>query len=767
MLRPAVLLIAAPLGLSAQMIPALPPSSSPAFAPSLEELLPLRPWPLEEEGGARMPFTYRGERVLQEGNLWTLEQGALQSPELLLLADRIRFDRTKGTLLAEGHIRLEAKGLRLRCERLEMDWNARSGDAFALELEVLPSWNLQSDRVTFTNLRVWEFRAVEVSSCPQEKPSWKAKLSEMRLDLDGFATLKNARLYLGNVPFIPYYLPWAVYPAKAQRSSGLLPPLLGTSTRLGTTVGLSYFQTLGPTADLTLVPEYFSKEGLMSGVEVRWNPEPTHQGSFQGQSIHQRSTGERRYRYALKELWQREDGWQLSIDANRASDSLMDADFGRGLGLLGANAFDSALYVGKRFPWVNFSLQAEDHRSFFLPEDPLYRPDFPGSLVRRTLPQVQFRMFPIALGRFYLDADLRMSRLGYQIRVTDLLPESDFTWARSDLSLRLRGRIGQWGPLRADFEALGRVTLYGATLPLDAFDPSTGQSGSPLDPAQQSALDLFRVDGPGAKRFLGSARLQFSGPQIGRIFPNFRLWGYQGELKHLIEPFVGMTQTSRYGGAGRIARYDDVDIQPGVGGSAHGERSIELGLKQHFLGRSKGGEAYADLVRWRIVSRYHFSPILLGDGRVKDGWASVDSVIDVEPHDAFRLSFKRSADLVDGGVDDSLSAEYRQKDGSRYSLAAFSTGINRFLVRQQGIQIGALQRFLDDRIRLEAQANYDTRMKGFASSQVGLAYVTPCVATTLRFTHLALRLPGQTGKEDRLDLVLTLRGLGGLFTWRQ
>lgn len=763
---PAVLLLAAPWGLNAQQ-PRIPSLGTQEPAPLPGELLPLRPWPLDEPGGRRFPFTYRGEKVAQDGEVWTLEQGALQSPELLLLADRIRFDRKSGVVLAEGHIRLEAEGLRLRCERLEMDWATQTGEAFALELEVAPSWILHSEKVVFAGLRKWDFQAVEVSPCPQERPGWKAKLTELKLDLDGFATLRNAKLYLGNVFFFPYYIPWAIYPAQAQRSSGLLPPLIGGSGRLGTTLGLSYFQTLGPTADVTFAPEYFSKEGWMWGGETRWNPEPTHQGSIQGQVINQRSTGERRYRMAVKELWQREDGWQLSVDANRASDSLMDADFGRGLGQLGVNAFDSAFFLGKSFSWFNVSLQAADHRSFFLPDDPLYQPDFPGSLTRRTLPQLEFRVFPVALGRFYLDADLRIGRLGYQVQVADTLPEGLYTWGRDDFSVRMRGRVGQWGPLRADFEALGRVTRYGATLKVDAFDPNHGENGGGVDAAKQNALSLFEVNGPGVKRFLGSARLQFSGPQIGRTYENFSLLGYSGELRHLLEPFVAFCQTSRFGDMGRIARYDDVDIQPGVAGSSDGERSVEIGLKQHFLGRVRQGEPFADLIRWRIGTRYHTAPIILGDGRAKKGWASVDSVIDLEPHEAFRLSFKRSADVVDGGTDDSLSAEFTNKSGSRYSLAAFSTGINRLLVRQSGIQMGGLERFLDDRVRLEFQANYDTRHKMFASSQVGLGYATPCVATTLRFTHLALSLPGQTGKEDKLDLVITLRGLGDLFTWRQ
>jgi hypothetical protein len=36
------------------------------------------------------------------------------------------------------------------------------------------------------------------------------------------------------------------------------------------------------------------------------------------------------------------------------------------------------------------------------------------------------------------------------------------------------------------------------------------------------------------------------------------------------------------------------------------------------------------------------------------------------------------------------------------------------------------------------------------------------VATSLRFSHIGIRIPGSLAKEDRLDLVFTLRGLGDL-----
>lgn len=755
-----ILGFALPAMLGAQALPGLPVLPAPASRfPEAEDLLPFRPFGGQPAAGSSVPFEWRGEEVRETPEAWILERGAIRLADLLLLADQIRYQPASGELVAEGHIRLEAPDFRLRCARLSMNWVRRTGEAWALELDLPPSWTLKSRRVQFTELKHWAFEAVEISSCPEEQPGWSAQLSSLKLDLDAFATLRNARIRVGGVPVL--WLPWAMYPAKAERSSGLLPPLLGYSGRLGATVGLSYYQVLGSTADLTFSPTFYSKEGVLWGSSLRWNPEPTHQGSLAGLWIRQRSDQEKRYRLEFQELWQREDGWQIAAQVNQASDNLMEADFGRSVGGIGLGSFDSSVHLGRSFRYASVSVAASEQRTFFQPEDPFYRWDYPASLKRRVLPQVQLRVFPIPIGAFYLDGGFRVGRLSYRILLEENGREGHYTWGRDDGILRLSGRLGQWGPMRADLQLQGRYTRYGATLQEAGFDPDAEEVDRLLSPA----FDPFRVEGPSTKRWLGSGRLQLSGPQLGRNFPNFSLLGYHGELKHVLEPFYAFTQNSRFGAAGRIPRFDDADSRPGVNGSAMGEQSVEVGLKQHLLGRPGKGIPFADLVRWKVSTRFHFQPILLGDGRTKRGWTSIDNDIDVEPDERLRISFKRTSD-PEGGSDNALSAEYKAADGSRLTVSAFSTGINRFLVRQRGVQFGGMQRVWDDRLRFEFQVNYDFRQRAFATSQAALAYVTPCVAASLRYSHLTIGLPGSGGKEDRLDLVLTLRGIGDLFSWR-
>ena len=70
------------------------------------------------------------------------------------------------------------------------------------------------------------------------------------------------------------------------------------------------------------------------------------------------------------------------------------------------------------------------------------------------------------------------------------------------------------------------------------------------------------------------------------------------------------------------------------------------------------------------------------------------------------------------------------------------------------------------------QANYDfgasDRPRGFATSQVALTWVKPCVAYILRYSHVALNTGLVAGgRGDRLDLTVNLKNLGDLFNLRR
>lgn len=788
--------------LYSQTIQALP--DLPVIIPSLgfkeiDQLFPQRP--SRSAPNNSTTIQWRGESAAEEGSVLTLVKGSVDLGGIVKLrADSIEYNRLDQSMKATGSVVLEHAEFRMVCHRLEIkiiisgEEIIPSGEAWGVTFELPPSWTLYSRHVHFVSYpgdtlgflgkvlgggraeRTMEFHfeEVSVSPCPEEAHSWIARASSLNLKtgsfsdrsgLQGYASLKNVVLKIGPMPIL--WMPWALFPARVDRAPGLLPPELGYNNQLGATIGISYFQPLGQEADVTVSPTWYSNEGMLWGLESRWAPTITHSGNIQIKYILPKTTMESRYRMNLHEIWDLDNGWFVRADINHASDQLMDAEFGRiGSSSLGSPIYDSSVFVGKNYKWAAFSLNASDQRTFFQPDDPFYNQNFPASLQKIKMPEGQLRFFPMPIGNFHVDGSSRIGLLGYYLDLGNDDPISKYTWNRSDHQLRLQGRLGQVGPFRADLQVGARFTHYSAVLTDSYFDPESppDEMGMPRDPSDDPLVDPFRVEGPSTQRWIGSSRLQISAPQIGRSFYGLRMAGYRGDIKHILEPFVGITFNSKNKLAGLFPRFDEADTRPGVSNTAVGERSIEFGLKQHLFGRPGSDANYADLVRARTSIKYYFDPIFYSDGRRKLGWGSFDTDIDIEPNRTLRLSFRRASEISEGTADSSVSADVAVGQSTRLRLAFFNSGISRLHIKQRGIRTGGLHSMLEDKLRFQFEVNYDFERKTFTHSRLDLTYGSRCVAYSIRYYHIYMPEWSPFRREDRIDFALSLRNLGELFS---
>ena len=787
----------------AQGLPEISIPSGNINLKDIELLFPQRP----AASGQResVAVQWRGELVSQDGPLLTLVNGVMEvegtgGNTVILKAESISFNRLDQSIKASGNVVLEHPHYKLRCQQLELRLTVsganatRTGEALGVTFELPPSWILAAKRVSFEDYpgdtlgilgkllgggradRTTEFRFEDasVSPCPDDRPNWTANASNIHLKTgsygnnsgqQGYATLNNIVLKIGPTPIM--WMPWALFPARVDRAPGLLPPELGYSGQLGAIVGMSYFQPLGDTADATVSPTWHSKVGTMWTLESRWEPGITHKGNLTARYIRPKDTGEARYRFGLQEIWDLENGWLVRADINSASDQLMDTEFGKsGPAPIGAPAYDSTLFVGKNFKWGALSLFASDNRSFFQPDDPFYNYSFPASLQKIKLPEGQLRFFPVPIGNFYLDGSSRIGQFGYYLDLGEESPVSKYTWERSDHQVRLQGHLGRWGPLRADLQLGARFTHYGAVISdssLDARD-GAGEEGASKNAIDDPIFAPFRVEGPSAQRWVGSSCLLFSAPQIGRSFLNLKLAGYSGDIKHILEPSIAFSFNSKNGLAGVFPRFDEADTRPGVGNTVVGERSVELGLKQHLFGRPDSSQSYTDLVRARVSVKYYVDPIIYYDGREKQGWASLNTDVDFEPTGSMKLSFKRATEVSNGESDSSISADLAVSKATMFSLAAFSSGKNQLRIRQRGIRAGGTQQIWGDRLSFKFEANYDFVRRTFTQSQVALTFGSPCVAFSLSYYHIYLPEISRYRKEDRISFSLSLKNLGELFS---
>jgi LPS-assembly protein len=111
-----------------------------------------------------------------------------------------------------------------------------------------------------------------------ETPPWSFGASEADITDGGYAFLKHAVFRIKNVPIL--YSPIMILPAKRTRQTGFLFPAISLSDRDGFGTEFPFFINLSPNSDITLYPQYMSKRGFMSGLEMRYVLDQESKGGF-------------------------------------------------------------------------------------------------------------------------------------------------------------------------------------------------------------------------------------------------------------------------------------------------------------------------------------------------------------------------------------------------------------------------------------------------------------------------------------------------------
>jgi len=122
----------------------------------------------------------------------------------------------------------------------------------------------------------YTFKEAEITACDDDPSSWSISASEGAITVDGYATLKHAKLKIKDQPVM--YSPYFILPAKRSRQSGLLFPEIGSSSRLGTFINQPYYWAISDESDATFYEYFMSDRGLMQGVEYRHTHDPETKG---------------------------------------------------------------------------------------------------------------------------------------------------------------------------------------------------------------------------------------------------------------------------------------------------------------------------------------------------------------------------------------------------------------------------------------------------------------------------------------------------------
>ena len=200
----------------------------------------------------------------------------LTQRDQILLADTVTYNQRTDTATASGHVSLlQPSGEIIFADYMELHDNMR--EAFLKNVRMLLSdrTRVAGNTARRTDGNRTEIRRGVYSACdacakdPTRPPVWQLKAEDMIHDKQAqLVEYRDAVMEIDGVPVL--WTPYLSHPdPSVKRASGFLTPTFGNSAANGFRAGIPYYWVIGPDADATIEPIYYTQGGEFLGGEYR------------------------------------------------------------------------------------------------------------------------------------------------------------------------------------------------------------------------------------------------------------------------------------------------------------------------------------------------------------------------------------------------------------------------------------------------------------------------------------------------------------------
>jgi len=528
-----------------------------------------------ERGGGRVTG-WAGNIELQEGQYLLATEGVeLKYRDLILQADSARVDIPTNLLTAEGNVILDEGPQRLTGDTLEYDLSTHTGRVSQATAYVDPDYYFSGAQIAKVGDRTFTINDGVFTSCEQDVPSWSIHLRDARITMDEYARIRHARLKFKRVPVL--YMPYLLWPASTERTTGFLVPKPGYSSRKGARVDLAFYKTFGRSVDATFFAD-LSTEGYFGfGNEIRYRPSENAEGYFRAYYLFEpddfsddffnpifepgRQKGDDRWKvefyHESKNLWGKFRG---VVNFREYSDFDYLQDFERNIRRQTNPVIYSNAYLTRSAGQYSFNLMIDqrDRIQSSGNED-----------VRRQLPEVEFRLRPTRLGntQLYFSLESALHYLSIEQINSAETTTLDEQYGRVHVAPTLSIPLSSLSWLSAKLEVGGRATYYGKS-----FE---------LDPETDSLITPRSFTGGSRSRIVPEANLEVIGPVFSKIFEKGA--GRFAKFKHIIEPRVTYSFVDTYDEQASIFGFDEVD-------SLISSNAVTVALVNRLMGKPSDPE---------------------------------------------------------------------------------------------------------------------------------------------------------------------------------
>ncbi len=201
---------------------------------------------------------------------------------VIIKADWISYDTEKGSILAKGNISVDTGDDTLFADEAVINLADEIGKLTnAKIIRKDHDLHFEGKVVEKTGTKTYYIQDGWVITCKLadgQVPPWSFSSKEATIHHGGYAVLKHAKFNVKNVPIL--YSPYLIVPVKDTRQSGVLFPEMSYSSTSGFGFNLPIFWNLSDSADITFYPAFYTKRGIMPGIEMRYALQETNKGQL-------------------------------------------------------------------------------------------------------------------------------------------------------------------------------------------------------------------------------------------------------------------------------------------------------------------------------------------------------------------------------------------------------------------------------------------------------------------------------------------------------
>ena len=304
-----------------------------------------------------------------------------------IAADLLKLDNELGLMDARGNATFSDPLLYLTADSAHVNDQNNSALFREVTFQLFDSHlNGTASALGQKDENIREFTDITYTTCDPGKNTWSLSADKLTLDeLSGRGTARHTVLRIKDVPV--FYFPWFQFPIDDRRMSGVLAPLISSSSAHGTEFSLPVYWNLAENYDMTLIPVNYTERGMQLNTENRYLFKQNlgqlelsylDDEKYQPDLNDQKGTTQRWFR-----RWRHEADF-FGVHASLLSQKVSDPDYLEDFEHLAAIQNEdylksSALFSSSVFNWSTTLL--------FEQYDPNNQ-EFPASLPYRRLPQI-------------------------------------------------------------------------------------------------------------------------------------------------------------------------------------------------------------------------------------------------------------------------------------------------------------------------------------------------------------------------------------------